>query len=525
MPEYIVGCDTELKAAGRNKNYLALAYRSQYKRNVDLYFDSSMPFDLFDDRTKDFIEISAFLYAAEIKFSTIKNNNEEEPKALNLHIPVRDYNFWKQPEIISLLGELLYFLSGDEYRFIFLKMNQIKNKKRSGRKIFHPGNKLVTFLSGGIDPTAGSIDLLENNPGSEISLISHQAGLSGTASTQNNLFQKIDELYPGRCSHHTFRGGLLYKHSFEKEFPARTLLYSAVAFAVSRLHAQDRYYVYENGISAINFKGINSFDTSTGRSCHPKTLHLLEELFSRISENQFIIKQPFLFKTKAEVIQDLISRGRSDLLDLTVSCDRHHPIPPEFSHCGICPSCITRSNALISKGFRKEHTNLFYYDLPAETNLGNDQRKILETMLRDMMLFLNQNYDGFCRLWGDELITILEHIPDDIPYHSITERIYDLCCRHYQEMKDAIKEMWDAYASPWASLKRGTFFSILDECYGAGANGPAGITAEPEIEYSASEYEEERPALKEIPARKVKETVIEQCYELIKTDEYIGNNG
>ena len=517
--EYIVSCDAKSKVSRKNHKYLELVYRAQQKRNVKLCFDDPFSFDILDDRIKDLLEIAAYLFSADIKVSQIENDEGcTSSKLFNFYLEVRDVTFWKQSEVKDILNNLLSFLTGNDYRFNFSRLahQKISYHKRKG---LPKEKRLVTFLSGGIDSAVGIIDLLENNPDSKISIVSHQPDLSGTASTQNNLFNIISELYPERCTHIKFHCGLLNNHSFEKNFPTRTLIYNAAAFAVSRLYQLENYNVYENGISAIDFRGINSFDSSTGRSCHPKTLHLLEELFSKISQNKFIINQPFLFKTKAEVICELHSQGRTELLDHTVSCDRQHSIPTSLCHCGICPSCITRRNALFGAVCQHERKDLFYYDLLTETKLTTIQKENFETMIREMLFFFSQNYDAFCRLWKDELISIGEFICNDISYPSVTERIFDLCRRHFQDLKKAINKMRDEYDAPWAVKRRGTFFSLLAESRNYMLEMRSNGISEPEAESKYSSALTHSPLLDYVPPKKLKETVAEHCYDLIKLNE------
>ncbi len=110
-------------------------YREQGRRNVDLYFDHSLPFKLFDDRSKDLIELAAFVYNTQIKCSLIVSDGDEKSKVLHFHIPVRDYCFWKQDTVNNLLAQLLHSLTGDEYRFVFHKLNEPQKHKSGGKKL------------------------------------------------------------------------------------------------------------------------------------------------------------------------------------------------------------------------------------------------------------------------------------------------------------------------------------------------------------------------------------------------------
>ncbi len=517
--EYIVSCDANSRVTDRKQKYLELAFRAQQNRNVDLCFDDSFRLHDLDDRIIDLVELTAYLYSAEIK-STLEEpvDDNVRHKIFNFYVGVRDFNYWKQPGSKILLNELLNFLTGNTYNFIFSKINQPENNNHKNRKIFKE-KRLVTFHSGGIDPTAGVIALLENNPGDKICMVSHQSGLPGTAYTQNNLYSLISELYPDRCSHIKYRCGLYNNHSSGKNNPTRALLYNAVAFAAAIRYSQDHYYMFENGISSINFRGINSFDNSTGRSVHPKTLRLMEELFTRVSGTQFTIEQPFLFKRKSEVIRVLSDYGRHDLLRQTTSCDRNYSIPIAFSHCGICPSCITRRIALFAAGCPKEHQGKFYYDFLTETNLAPPLKETIETMLREMIFFINQNSSAFCRIWEDELISVEANTRNHNSYPSVTEKIYDLCRRHFQDMKEAVSLMWNEYYAPWSLNNGGSFFNLLTESRTYMAELQSRELCESEVEYRSTSSAERSEILRLIPPRGLKMKIIEKCFELIERNE------
>ena len=484
VSEYIISCDAKSIASKQKHKCLELSYRKQQNRNINLCFNDSFSFEYLDDRVKDLVEIAAYLFSAEIKYASSElDSNEDTPRLFDVYIEVRDYNFWKQTEINTILARLLKFLTGNEYKFNFSKL-AVKEKSPPKRKNYPKEKILITFLSGGIDSAAGAIDSLERNPECKVYMVSHQSGLPGTSSTQNNLFGKISELYPGRCTHIKFRCGLLNDHSFDKNYATRALLYNAVSFAVSQLYSTDKYYVYENGISAINFRGINSIDNSTGYTVHPKAMHLLEMLYMHISGKQFTIQMPFLFKTKAEVISVLRSWDRISLLKHTVSCDRRLSIPLGFSHCGTCPSCITRRIALFASDLRQEHKDSFYYDFLAESNLTAQQEQMMETMLREMIYFINQRSDAFCGLWEDDITIIEENLPYANSYPSVVEKIYDLCNRHFHDMKKAINLMRDWYDSPWSIYNGGAFFSLLNESRGYMLELQAREIGETEVDYS-----------------------------------------
>ena len=198
VSEYIISCDADSRLNKARQNYLELAYKTQCKRNVSLLFDDSFKLNDLDDRIQDLIEIAGYIYSAEIK-SSLEQSDETEAanKLFSFYIGVRDYNFWKQSEIKTLLDALLHFLTGNNYNFIFSKINQSTTNNRRSRK--SPKEKrLVTFLSGGIDSTAGVVDLLEKNPDGKICMVMTSAGPAGDYFNSEQFVHKDFRTLPGK---------------------------------------------------------------------------------------------------------------------------------------------------------------------------------------------------------------------------------------------------------------------------------------------------------------------------------------
>ena len=324
--EYIIGCScADIKSPGKKDYFIDLECRDeQTNRNVDISYFDPFPDNLLNPRMKDLREIAAYVFSANVKIC----RDFPRPvypaapaRSFRFHINVRDYDFWSQQDNKDLLEELFFFMSGDDnYRFNFYKMPPGAKLEKGPVWNPHSEEHLITLFSGGLDSVAGLIELLETTR-KKIILVSHQAGLPEIALRQNKLFSIISDLYPGRCGHFRFQCDVPNIHFDDKTIGTRGFLYITEAFIRARVFNQDNLYVFENGISSLGFdKVFSSAINSAGRQYHPKTLGLLGILFSRITEKEFTIKQPFLFRTKAQVIEVLNDYNKQDLLKHTISC-------------------------------------------------------------------------------------------------------------------------------------------------------------------------------------------------------------
>ncbi|WP_242031058.1 7-cyano-7-deazaguanine synthase [Anabaena sp. FACHB-1237] len=74
------------------------------------------------------------------------------------------------------------------------------------------------------------------------------------------------------------------------------------------------------------------------------TLLKVSDLISELIGEEFQVKNPFLFWTKAEMCKVLAKNGQYDLPTLTMSCDSPHRQKPV--QCGYCSSCLLRRQSL-----------------------------------------------------------------------------------------------------------------------------------------------------------------------------------
>jgi 7-cyano-7-deazaguanine synthase in queuosine biosynthesis len=120
-------------------------------------------------------------------------------------------------------------------------------------------------------------------------------------------------------------------------------LYSAIATAIVGTVGAKEITIFENGITSFNFPRRQDLTNARAtRTTHPKAISLLEDLFGEITDGDFHIATPFLWKTKADVIATLAQTTGSALVASGVSCSRTFLSIGSASHCGECSQCIDR---------------------------------------------------------------------------------------------------------------------------------------------------------------------------------------
>jgi len=421
-----------------------------------------------DNRLKDLLEIAGYIYAADRK--TYRGNEDDLEyhswsRDFHFHIGVRDVNFWETADVKRLLKNALCFMSGDHnYDFTFYETgidyptNIFDNENFI---IETPDNLQVALFSGGIDSLAGIIDLLETT-NAEICLVSHQSGQPGVIKTQRDLCDAIKNYYPNRCSHYKFCCNFSKDNARDETQRTRSFLYTSIAFAIAKTYNQKCIHVYENGITSINFA--ETQDLMNGRSSrttHPQTIRLLEKLFSKIAGDEFSIKNPFVLKTKTEVIEVIKKHNRLELLDSSVSCSTTRNHPQGFTHCGICSQCIDRKFAVFAAEVEEYDGNhLYHYDFLQNDLEDDETKKSLTEYIRLAQEFAQQNIDGFYTERGSEIVDVVEYIDGETDQEKI-ENVYNLCQRHAAQITKAITRMRNLYDSPLTPYKPKSFFNLI----------------------------------------------------------------
>jgi len=456
--EHIIACNgIKLKEYEGDFRYLELQHLEGSKeQNVNLHLNTFVTkIYKLNNRLKDLLEIAGYVFAADRKTYRGKSDDLEYhswSRAFNFHIEVRDLNFWRRKEVQELLENALVFMSGDHsYKFNFCQAKEdfptsiFDNEKF---EVQTPEKLKVALYSGGIDSLSGAIETLEATD-SEICLVSHQSGQPGTIMTQRVIYEQLKSLYQDRCNHYKFHCGLHGIKSKDETQRTRSFLYCSTAFAIAKTYKQDCIYVFENGITSLNFSETQDLmNARSSRTTHPQTLSRLEELFTSIAEEDFHIYNPFLFKTKTEVAEVIKTYNKLDIFDTSVSCSVTRNKERGNTHCGKCSQCIDRRFAVYAAGIEKYDDNgLYHFDFLQDDLINDDIKKALTDYIRLANKWAKQDIDSWWEERSLEILEIIDFIKGESEQDKM-KQLYDLCYKHSQNIEAAIKRMRDLYDPP-----------------------------------------------------------------------------
>lgn len=310
-------------------------------------------------RLIDFLEIASYVFSADCatqRGTKWTDDDSIEPwgRDLSFIIPVRQPEFWEAPQIKDLVKEVLGFLSNDNYSFRFVPLQRDRANQQRYFEFgdledwpFHSPERVVMF-SGGLDSLAGAVESAA--VGTKSVLVSHRP-VSTLDSRQKKLFSELQKRFPGQFIHVPV--WINKSESFGREPTQRTrsFLYSALGTLVAQSVQASGVRFYENGIVSLNLPiAQEAIRARASRTTHPLALHLLASLCAAVTERDFAVDNPFLFKTKTEFVATLAAHETAYLIADSCSCSHSMFQSRTQRHCGRCSQCIDRRFATTAAG-------------------------------------------------------------------------------------------------------------------------------------------------------------------------------
>jgi 7-cyano-7-deazaguanine synthase in queuosine biosynthesis len=342
---------------------------------------SSMTANLSDVHT-DLLEIAAFIYAAD---QAIRRGGKAEfeyglkwRRHLWLEIPVRNPDFWMAPGVLNPLREVLTFLSDDDYEFNFTKLKKPpavdgylefrKDDADSG------GIEEVMLFSGGLDSFGGAIKEIADGR-RKVALVSHEP-TTKVGAPQRRVVDALNKQLGGTAPvPFHIQVSLNKGKSLGKEYTqrARSFVYASLAAIVARMLGKSRIRFYENGVVSFNLPlSMQCLGGRASRTTHPQTLAGFSKLFTAIFGCAFTVENPFLWKTKTDIVRGIKASGFGKLCATTISCAHTWERTNAHTHCGTCSQCIDRRMVTLAAGLTADEDPPGMYEADLMTHSWSD---------------------------------------------------------------------------------------------------------------------------------------------------------
>ena len=298
----------------------------------------------------DLVEIATYVYCADQAITRggdgVDNFGENWRRKMFFRIAVRNPDLWNSSPLKDSLTETLSFLSEDEYDFDFVKLEkQPPNQKHLEFDVDPPEE--VMLFSGGLDSLGGAIEEAVSNS-RKIAMVTHKP-----THKLNRRHRKLLELLFSRTTHPPLHIPVIINKdkSLGREYTqrSRSFLYAALGATIAQIFNLRRIRFYENGVISFNLPiSTQVVGARATRTTHPKVINGFANIFSTLSGKPFTVENPFLWKTKTEVISDIVKAGCAETIKFATSCTHTWEMTKLRTHCGTCSQCIDRRFAVLA---------------------------------------------------------------------------------------------------------------------------------------------------------------------------------
>jgi hypothetical protein len=405
----------------------------------------------------DLIDIATYVYCADQAVRRggdgVQDFGENWRRRFFFRIPVRAPQFWKGAAVHKQLVSALSFLSEDEFDFEFeplTKEHDLDSYLEFNDTPFDGVVEEVVMFSGGIDSLGGAIQesVIDRR---RVALVNHRSTEKLTPRHRYLLGQLGEKAKDYGPLHLPVRVNKSKNLGREYTQRTRSFLYASLGTTVATMIGLNRLRFYENGVVSFNLPPSPQVVGSRAtRTTHPLVLNAFSKLFSSLAEKTFLVENPFLWKTKTEVVRIIADAGCGELLKYATSCTHTWEITKQHTHCGSCSQCIDRRFAVLAAGQEANDPGEAYKVdlLVGERNTSEGAKGDPRTMLAAYLETANEieRMDAlqFFSRFGEasRLLRQMNGNPD-----AVAMQIFDLHRRHAKQVTGVIDRAFAKYAA------------------------------------------------------------------------------
>ncbi|MFH1980364.1 MAG: hypothetical protein ABIL58_00840 [Pseudomonadota bacterium] len=399
----------------------------------------------------DLVEIATYVYCADQAVTRggdgVDNFGENWRRRMFFRIAVRNPDLWNSSPLKDLLIETLSFLSEDEYHFDFVKLEKQPPNQTYLEFGADPPEEVMLF-SGGLDSLGGAVEEAVANS-RKIVMVTHKP-----THKLNRRHRKLLELLSSAAAHKPLHIPITInkKKFLGREYTqrSRSFLYAALGATVAQMFNLHRIRFYENGIISFNLPlSAQVVGARATRTTHPQVINGFADIFSTLSGKPFTVENPFLWKTKTEVINDIVKADCADTIKFATSCTHTWEMTKLHTHCGTCSQCIDRRFAILAADAGKHDPKEAYgVDLLVGERKKGEPKAMLAAYVETANELADLTALDFFGRYG-EAARVLKHLngsPD-----TIGLQIYELHRRH---AKFVTKVVDDAIAQNRSAIRK-----------------------------------------------------------------------
>jgi len=399
----------------------------------------------------DLIEIATYVYCADQATtrggSGAQDFGKNWRRRLFLRIPVRNPGFWRGPDVLPALQSTLSFLSEDEYHFEFTELTDAPPYQQY---LFPSANndsdgqpEEVALFSGGLDSLGGAIQeaVVDKR---RVVLVNHRP-----TNKLNRRHEKLEELLAEKAAHPPIHLAVTInkKKSLGREYTqrSRSFLYACLGATIAEMLGLPRIRFYENGVISLNLPPAGQVvGARATRTTHPQVINGFAQVLSAVAGRSFAVENPFLWKTKTEVLQHIARNGCEEMVKYATSCTHTWEMTRLHTHCGTCSQCIDRRFAVLAAGLADhDPAEAYKVELLLQPRDDGESQTMLASYVETASQIADMSAMDFFSRYG-EISRVLRHLngsPD-----TTAMQVYDLHQRHARSVAKVVESAISKHA-------------------------------------------------------------------------------
>lgn len=404
---------------------------------------------------EDLLNIALATFSADkivnrsILIGSKQKENRYFTRKINLVVPVSNKEIWESAK--HQLEKAISYMTYDLIRFTFIT----RKSEEIDQKFSKSGYDSIALFSGGLDSLAGSYWLKGHGHRPIFVSINH--------ARIGPYLEKLYKVLP-KDSTREIRVKSRNLGSESTQF-SRSFVYLSFAVAYALAHKNiNKIFIPENGIIARQI-GLKDGRHGT-KTAHPQFLSYYNILTNTLFPNRDImIENPFSYKTKTEVVQEIINK---DKIRGAISCGHTYDLSlikksewksAKPTHCGMCIPCLIRTISLISANVPDADKILKVYFNPfSDIDFSNPGRMVtsnsivLQRRYRDGLVnildIIRLALEIKSRSLDDLIIDYPEFIDKQVfkLYQRFSENILNTV-EHYKKINPSLEDVINKFTS------------------------------------------------------------------------------
>lgn len=400
----------------------------------------------------DLLEIATYVYSAD---QAVRRGADDVDtfgngwrRDLHFVVPVRNPDFWNRRDVREALCSTLGFLSDDQYQFDFVRLDQDHQFQEylefnDTQQMYGMPEQVVMF-SGGLDSLAGAIDEVVNQR-RRVVLVTHKS-----TSKLNKRHRVLEEMLAAKSGDNVPHRITVRVHktkglNHEYTQRSRSFLYVSIGATIARMLGLKSVRFYENGVISLNLPVCAQVVGGRAtRTTHPRVMKGFQDIITLVAGAPFIVENPYIWKTKADVVKVITNAGCHDLIKHSMTCTHTWEMSNQHTHCGGCSQCIDRRFAVLAAK-ADQHDPVEHYKVDVFTqSRKKDEDKIMAAAYLERA---NQvkNLTGVADFISSypDVGRVLKYL--NTSAGQAAQRVFDLYKRHAEEVTGAVDELGRRY--------------------------------------------------------------------------------